>query len=225
VGTEPAVLVLLREALEHELPGEAAALFFEALRRRGPEVPSSFAGLVDFVGGPLRAVLSAQCGAARAAEIVRRLEDTLKDSELPTQAMARLRAPSFGDETTANLAAISGPLDLVVLSMRGAMASQFGAVFDRTKVSVSRVRNADELARVGRRVDVAVVDLTDLPALAAEAIARSLVPASVVLVWGSEAKGAEAVVTALEREGARCVSFASNDPVEPMLDVVRSRIT
>ncbi len=224
VATDPTpVLPKLREALERELPGSAAAVLFEALGSYGPKVPKSPSEIVDFIGGALLGSLSRRCGAERAGEIVRSIESALRQPAIPKPDTPRSGKRSFDDEPTTTLQAVTGPISLVVLSTSDVLASRLSTLFDPMRVYVKAVRNSGELARAARSVEVAIIDASDLPPISPRAMATSLQRASVVLVWGIDLPEGEEVLRALDRAGVRSIAFACTDPVEPLLDVVRSR--
>jgi hypothetical protein len=225
VSSEPAVLVLLRETLERELPGASAAIFFESLGAWGQRVPSSFHEIVDFVKGPLRASLSKRLDEERTKDIVSRIEYALRVAELPTQELVKVRARgAFDDETTASILPLPGELSVVVLSATGELAVRCGALFAREEVRVLSVRSAGDLARLPDKLGLAIVDASDLPRASPRAIASALRDIPIVLVWAKEADGSRDVIAAFERENVRTMAFASDEPPDPMIDVLRSRI-
>lgn len=221
---EPAVLALLRDTLEREIPGASVSVFFQALAAHGPRVPSTFNEIVAFVEGPLRRSLVERYAERRAKEIVAALEYALRVAELPTQELSRVRARNFDEETTKTVLSPSGPLSVAVLCAGGVLADRCAACFRRDEMTFVTVRAAGDLARLPPGLDVALVDASDLPRASPRAIASSLASVPLVLVWGNDADAAKQLVAALDREGVRTMGFALEQSVDPMIDVLRARI-
>ncbi len=225
MGTEPAVLGLLREHLERYVEGGAGpSLLFEALSAWGPRVPASFAEVVDLVHGPLRARLDARIGPSAAAEVVRAIERALRLAEMPTQDIVAVPRRTFDQEPTKTLARVQGTMRIVVLSASSALAARVGAVLDAGRVEVTNVSAERELASMPAGVHLALVDGADLPAISADAIAAALARIPLALIWCSDTALAAPIVAALERAKVRAMGFATSDPVDPMIDVLRSRL-
>ena len=224
MGTEPPVLALLRERLERELPGGAAAILFEALNAWGPRVPVAFVDVVAFAHGPLRQRLVARLGVERGRAVLRELERALRFAEQPTQPIPKVRARTFDEETTTSLARVEGAFDVAVVSRSGALAERIGAALDPGRLALAVVSSALSLARVPRRLHVALIDASDLPPLDPSDLVGALAHAPLALVWASDAPPARLVIASLERASVKVMAFAEAEPPDPMIDVLRARL-
>jgi hypothetical protein len=224
VASEPAVLGLLRETLERELDAAAAPLLFDALGAFGPRVPSTFAEVVDLVQGPLRVRLVARFGVERAAALVHDLERALRLAEMPTQELSRVQARPFDAQTTRSFPAVSGALDVLVVAGRETLITRLGPSFAPSQMHFLPARTAGDLARLDPSLAVALIDATDLPKASPRVLAASLKDASVILLWGSETAAANDVLEALRREQIPLMTFRSDESIDPLLDVLRSRL-
>ncbi|MCC6877689.1 MAG: hypothetical protein IT378_25495 [Sandaracinaceae bacterium] len=222
--SEPAFLGLIRETLERELGGAAASILYHALATFGPRMPADFAEVVDLVHGPLRDGLSRRVGPERATSIVRDLERTLRFSEMPTSEVSRVRAREFDEQTTRSLPALGRTLEVLVLSKSETLATRLGALFSQASVRFTPIRSAGELARVEARDSVVLVDAFDGPRASPRALAAGLKDAALVLLWGSDLPACQELADAFRREHVTLMSFSSDEPIDPMLDVLRSRI-
>lgn len=219
---EPAVLVMLREHLDHEI-GIGATVLFDALAAWGPRVPATFAEVVDLVQGPLRAALIARFGEVRAAEVVRRLEQALRFAELPTRELAVVPRMAFDDRTTKRIPPPAEVPRLLCIGASGRLGERIGALIDRSASGVISARSLDDVERAARPIELALIDGADPITADPDVLARTLLDLPLVLVWAREASGAEATLRALERANVPAMGFARHEPVDPMIDVLRSR--
>lgn len=223
MSAEPAVLVLLRETLEREAPGAAASLLFEALGRFGPRVPASFAEVLDFTHGPLRACMTSRLGEERARAGVRAIDRALRLAEMPTGQLASLSFRAFDHETTKSLARVEGALVIAVVATSGLLAERIAAVLDASRTSIATIRRPEELARGPVRAHLALIDASDPLDVEPGALAAALSEVSLVLVWDSDATGADRIASSLERAKIPVMTFARGE-VDPMIDVLRARV-
>ncbi|HEY8429754.1 MAG TPA: hypothetical protein VIL20_15325 [Sandaracinaceae bacterium] len=213
MSKEPAILALLREALERETPGAAASILFEALGAFGARPPASFAEVVDFVHGPLGACVRARFGDERAARAVKALDRALRLAEMPTGQLATVAR--FDEETTKSFMRTGRALVVAVVSAHATLAERLDAVLDGTRAVVTHVGGP----RRPVRADIALIDASDPTPFDPHALAG--VP--LVLLWSSNTPGASAMVAALEGARLPLMTFARSE-VEALIDVLRARI-
>lgn len=108
--SEPAIIGVVRERLEAELPGHASGVLSRALARWGGRVPQRFAERVDVIHGPLREELAATEGDARAHALVELLEERPRVSEMPTGTLGAVPRGGFDDAPTRAVPRRPGPV-------------------------------------------------------------------------------------------------------------------
>jgi hypothetical protein len=224
VAAETAVVVLLRETLERELEAAAGPLLFDALGDYGPRLPQSVSDVVALVHGPLYARLLSGYGAERAQRIVQEMERVLRSAELAKGELSGVRDKRFDSQTTRSFPTLGGQLEVIVVSGSRLLSERLGALFARRPVHFIPVLTAGDLARLRCADAVVLVDATEVPRASPRALAASLRGVSVVLLFGSDIDGARELIEAFQRVSAPLMTFRSDEPIDALLDVVRSRL-
>jgi hypothetical protein len=223
VAAETAVVVLLRETLERELEDAAASLLFDALGDFGPQLPQSVSDVVALLHGPLRMRLSSRYGAARADKLVEDIERALRAAE-KTSELSGVRRGFEETQQTSRFPALGSRLDVIVVSGSRLLVERLGALFAKTAANFIPVHTAGDLARLQCANAVVLVDATEVPRASPRALAASLRAASVVLLFGGDVEGAPELVEAFGRVSVPLMAFRSDEPIDALLDVLRSRL-
>jgi hypothetical protein len=212
VTEEPAVIGILREALEGELPDSMASrVLFAALSAWGGRVPGTFVEVLDVVQGPLRQVLAAELGGDRARAVVRTLENRLRFSEMPTGLVATLPKGAFEDPPTAAIPKAAGPVSLKVIAKTPTLAALVVSVLGPARVMVT-----DEPA-------ILLIDASDPPgAWAADLEARAK-QSTLTVVYGTDLPEAAPLLSRLHAAGVSYLGFSTAHGAAPILDLIRSR--
>lgn len=212
---EPALIRLLRESLEEELPlGVASGVLFRALSAWGPRIPSTFIEVVELLDGPLFDALAQRVGAERAGELKGLLERRLRLAELPTGTFASSELRHFEENTTRALPKMRGAVPLRVASGTPTLAVLVASTLGPTRVRGAQADDSDALL---------LVDATDPPRWSdakMRAIARG---APLTLLWGADTDAGRHLSSMLVSEGVTPMQFDTEHGVEPLLDVLRSR--
>lgn len=208
--SEPAIIGVLRECLEAELPGQASGALFRALSRWG-YAPQRFVELVDVIHGPLREELAASVGDAQSHALVKRLEERLRMSEMPTGDVGPAPRARFEDAPTRTLRRERGPLPVQVVAQTKTMA-----ILISTALGPDRVKPS-------REPRVLLFDLSDPPQAWDPTLQHVASRADVTLLYGAEVEGARDLEEWLVEGGAEVRTLTSDHGMAPILDVLRAR--
>ena len=212
MGEEPAVIGILRESLEGELPeGIASRVLFAALSAWGGRVPGTFVEVLDVVQGPLRQVLTDELGLERARSIVRTLENRLRFSEMPTGLVATMPRESFQEAPTAAIPKAAGPVSLKVIAKTPTLAALVVSVLGPARVMVS-----DDPA-------ILLIDASDPPDAWAANLESRAKRALLTVVYGIDLEEAASLIARLQAAGVTYLGFSTDHGAAPILDLIRSR--
>lgn len=212
VTDEPAVIGILREALEAELPdGAASRMLFAALSAWGGRVPGTFVEVLDVVQGPLRQVLAAELGLARARAVVRTLENRLRFSEMPTGLVATMPRGAFEEPPTATIPRASGPVSLKVIAKTPTLAALVVSVLGPARVTVS-----DDPA-------ILLIDASDPPDAWPADLELRARQAHLTVIYGTDLAEAASLTERLRADGVGYLGFTTDHGAAPILDLIRSR--
>lgn len=215
MAEEPALIRLLREAVEEEVTASlASTVLFAALTRWGSRIPQSFVEVVEFVDGPLKGALADHLGAERAATRCRAIERRLRFAELPTGVVSSAAAAAFEEPTTRSMPQVKGAVALRVLSGTPTLA-----LVVVSTLGAERVRGVD----AGENAAVLLVDATDPPSVSDEAVVAEARRAPLTVVWGTDADDGARLLAALRAAGVEPLGLDSEEGVGPLLDLLRSR--
>jgi hypothetical protein len=212
---------LVREVMEQTIDARlASAIIFEALSAdRASEVPEDVATLQRFIEGPLRTALGRRLGHVSSAAILDAIEAALLT---PDAAAGRQR------NSTVEVPIGAGPVVVLVVSRSASLAVALRASLGGERLGIRTAGDAAGVEAAARKIlpDLVIVDATepirDMPSVA-DAIV--LAPAdSACLLWGRETPWGLRFGIELERRGRTFTPVDRTEGVEPLLDLVRSRI-
>jgi hypothetical protein len=217
-------LHLVREALEGMIePTAASAALFEALERQGAdELPGSSAELLDFVRGPLRAVVERRIGNTGADEIVERVERTVQrvESGLPLR--------NGGAATTLEINVGTGPVRVLSLSKSTSLAVRLRAALGGLQVHVVSASDLARAATTGAKhdPDVVVIDATAPITDDADGVMTllsKLKPTSTSVLWGEELAFGRTLKHEAVQRRLKLTTVERSEGVDLLLDLIRSR--
>lgn len=254
MSRELASIRLLREALEAVMPpARAAGVLFEGLGAWGERVPVTGEELRSALDGPIRAALAKRLPPEQVDGVVTSVRDALTTAEAPTDVHPVLPDPDATtgkhrrlaereDETTRVPTADAwpdeqttieiqahpgGPVPVVVLAGSESFAIRMSLALGPERVVATAIASLDALAPHLRDAAVVVVDATDVPDAAPLEVSRALsrLPQDCVpAVWGGDLPFGERVAQALGDAGQRCVAVSTEEGIDPLVDLVRSRL-
>jgi hypothetical protein len=217
-------LHLVREALEGIIePTAASAALFEALERQGADdLPGSAAELMDFVRGPLYAVVERRIGTTGADEIVDRMDRTVKrvESGMPLR--------GGGAATTLEINVGTGPVRVLSLSKSTSLAVRLRAALGGLQVHVVSASDLSEAETKGAKhdPDVVVIDATAAITDDAEGVMTflsRLKPTSTSVLWGEELSFGRTLKHEAVQRRVKLTTVERSEGVDLLLDLIRSR--
>lgn len=221
-------MAVIRESLEGMLaPDIASKVIFEALGPYGGDLPSG-EGLARFVSGELAESLGKRVGAQVAGDVTGRITQVL-GLLVPGKGKAEPMEP--WQRRTAEVSLVSGSVRVAVVSASSGMDRRLlAALGDR--VMPMGVRRVDRLEVVARDLhpQIVLIDGADPPSDAPiELIGplRHLPADGMVVVFGSTEPWAKQAISAIDAMGdgaPKVVSLERSEGVDPLLDLIRSRL-
>lgn len=234
-------------------PAGAAGVLFEGLGAWGDRVPVTAEELRSALAGPIRAALQKRLPPGRVAEVMEAVEGVLATAEAPTDVHGTLpdpdapttphprlgeredttaRMPSLAawpdEQTTLRLPAHSGgPVPVAVLAASDSFAMRLTLALGPERVASAHVPALGELGPHLKSAAMVLLDATDVPDAASVDVARalqSLPQDCVAAVWGADLPFGERVASVLHDAGQRCVSVSTEEGIDPLVDLVRSRL-
>jgi hypothetical protein len=211
---------VLRDVIERSVDARlASAIIFEALSTdRASEVPADLAALQTFIEGPLRTALSRRLGSAPTSALLEAIETEL------------LAPPPTDRQRNATLEVVvgRGPVVVLVVSRSASLAVALRAALGGDRLGLRTASDAPTVEASVKKIqpDIVIIDaaepLRDMPSVAEAILA---VPASTAcLLWGRETPWGLRIGVELERRGQRFTPVDRTHGVEPLLDLVRSRL-
>jgi hypothetical protein len=223
----PSELALLREALEKAIGRErATSALFVALDASPGGVPKSRETWLAFIAGPLRDALAGsetdvdrvveQVGAAIGSEAGEVAFDVDVDSGEPSET---LFMPTSGHK----------PVPVLTVAGSDALALRLVAVLGNDRVKPTWVADEAALrkATFAAQPLLVLVDGADPPSMDPSALASALgaTPDTVVRVlWASDLAGGHTIADALATAGVEHTHLPRREGVEPLLDLILSRL-
>ena len=210
-------LQLVREALENVLSSRTAgAVLFEALTKRGGDVPASREELLAFLRGELRDTLVIRQGPAS----LKLLDDVELMLERPR---GRRNLDSTREVPILTMAVI-----VFVLASDNVLARSIEGAMGTNRVSVKAFQAASTFREAVRNETPAVVVLESAafppiePTDLAELL-RELPETTVRAVSGIDTPYGSAALSALANGRVPCTPLDRREGIEPLLDLIRSR--
>lgn len=225
-------LRLVREHLESVLsPAVASTALFDALGETGGKLPVTAHDTALLVEGPLRAVLERRLRQSEADALI---SDVM--TALAPALAAEAKAPNVrprGDTTLeVPLSQAGEAVRLVILSAEETFAVQIEGALGPERVTAVTIRTAPALGRVIRipvtTPELVIIDAGRFPPVEPAELAEALgevghaVPR---IVWGADTPYGAALMQAIGARNGRATSFDRSEGVEPILDLVRSRVS
>lgn len=207
-------LQIVREALEHVLSARtAAAVLFEALSKRGGDIPGSREQLVAFLRLELRETLAVRQGPS-SVQLLHNIERML---ERPT---AR--------DSTREVPIVASAVLVFVLAGNKVMARTIEAALGPGRVTVHAVTSAETFRAAVEFETPAIVILecAAFPPIEPTDIAVLLgaLPENTVrAVSGIDTPYGSAALAALSNARVSCTPIDRREGIEPLLDLIRSR--
>jgi PleD family two-component response regulator len=210
---------LLRDVIERSVDARlASAIIFEALSSdRASEVPTDMAALHRFIEGPLRTALSRRLGSAPTSALLDAIE-------------AELLAPDEEDDRnrTREWPIGAGPVVVLVVSRSASLAVALRAALGGERIGLRTAADAPAVESAAKKIapDLVIIDATepirDMPSVA-DAI-RAVPASSSCLHWGRETPWGLRFGVELDRRGVAFTPVDRTHGVDPLLDLVRSRL-
>ena len=226
---------VIAEHLEGLLaPEVASAVVFEMLEPFGGQMPVG-EDLRLLITETLCDTLAARLGEDQAFEVTQQIAMVLGLGPSPGSARRRSSVPSpeeamrRSDFPTAEMSVSAGAAKVLVVSAGPGMERRLFASLG-PQVTAIPVRKLDRLAQFIRELtpQLVLVDATD-PAESAGRVAGTLDACAaniVTVLWGSEQPFGRAILDSLGEHGGRSlIALDRREGVEPLLDLIRSRIS
>ena len=207
----------VRDALENTLSSRTAgAVLFEALSRRGGEVPTSREELLTFLRGELKETLAVRHGP----------ETTLLDNI--ERLLDRPSASTSGLETTREVPILTNAVLVFVLAGDTTMARSIDAALGPARVTIRAVSSEESFLRLlqDQAPALVILDGASFPAIEPSHIAgllNALPESSVRAVSGIDTPYGSAALAALSGAHIRCTPIDRREGIDPLLDLIRSR--
>lgn len=132
------------------------------------------------------------------------------------------------EQTTLRLPAHSGgPVPVVVLAGSDSFGMLLTLALGPERVRPTRLASLDRLRPELKTAALVLLDATDVPDAGPVEVARALrqLPADCVAsVWGVDLPFGARVAKALHDDGQQCVSLSTEEGIDPLVDLVRSRL-
>ena len=209
-------LQLVREALENVLSSRTAgAVLFEALTKRGGDVPASREELLAFLRGELRDTLVIRQGPAS----LKLLDDVERMLERPH---------GRSHDSTREVPILTMAVIVYVLASNNTLARSIEGAMGTNRVSVKAFQAASTFREAVRKETPAVVVLESAtfppiePTDMAELL-RELPETTVRAVSGIDTPYGSAALSALANGHVPCTPLDRREGIEPLLDLIRSR--
>ena len=209
-------LQIVREALENVLSSRtAAAVLFEALSKRGGDIPASREALVAFLRGELRETLAVRQG-PESVQLLNNIERMLE------------RPSARGLDSTREVPLLANAVLVFVLAGSKVMARTIEAALGpmrvavRTVATVEAFRSATAIAAPA----LVILECASFPAIEPADIAVLLgaLPENTVrAVSGIDTPYGSAALAALSDARVPCTPIDRREGIEPLLDLIRSR--
>jgi hypothetical protein len=209
-------LQIVREALENVLSSRtAAAVLFEALSKRGGDIPASREQLVSFLRGELRETLAVRQG-PESVQLLHNIERMLE------------RPSARGLDSTREVPILAKAVLVFVLAGNKVMARTIEAALGPGRVTVHAVTSAETFRAAVEFETPAIVILecASFPPIEPTDIAVLLgaLPENTVrAVSGIDTPYGSAALAALSNTRVACTPIDRREGIEPLLDLIRSR--